>query len=933
MAFLLAIGICLVWSVLGWSILEWSGGRRNVFQSMLLAPAVGASALVVTIFEMHRAGMPVRYGGPVATAIALAVVASWRLAGRGSLPPRRAIIGLFTVLIGAALFTGAPLVVEGFEWISYCNDDMANYVLSARGLLQRGHLGPYDPAAIIANRDMALQTAIDVELAGARCGAELLMAWVMALTGMGDHRVFMPTIVAMHLALLCATAGLVCTGRRFRRPALAVLLWLSIAALPVLGVTYQLIAQVLGLALLSAACALLLRRESPRRRMLVVCTIVVAALTISYPELLAFLATAVLAYYGRHLLKSLRWLLAVSILAVLICHRFFIEILGFVLGQAQSGTASASTGLFPYYMVPTGLPTFWGLMAIGNPWSHPWSDLMVLIGAVLTAAGLYCVVRQYLAGTPVGALAAVITVVSGFLFIRGADFGLYKIAMYSWPALAGTVVLTAWPYRRSSPWVRRAAAVVVILGAVTAWRYVATSAEWRGSLAGFNEIPRATSAGLIGKMRMLAEKRHEPVVVVDGNQIVLAKIAGPYFAGDSVRMPARNLFFERMFKWNRWGEVAVGERDRQTIKATKEVLSRREQRFTRETVRLTDGGSNDFILEQRTEGPFTLLRTGKSLNVLNRSAEAGTPDMVSLVNGTGIRNHLLQVESELGYNYYVAGKPRFEGKIALFQLEPDYFRPGETMAAAGRHLLLETLGATTTAAVRLEVTNTLGGDGENRLPPAMVTGAGRGKFGLVGRGSARVVAPAVAPLTIKGRQFLAIDMGAEPRGFLEQRHGLDLLYGRRVSLDSRRITCFVRDISLVDSRAQAPRMLKPFATALRYPALLYSGSYEDGWVAEESFFELRQELGQQELFVELLVPDRAGRSRTMNVSVDGILIEPVALEPGEQSVRVALPPVETARVRRIALQFDRAKALSGADPRPASALISTLGIVRANENP
>src|SRR5260221_1038133 len=117
--------------------------------------------------------------------------------------------------------------------------------------------------------------------------------------------------------------------------------------------------------------------------------------------------------------------------------------------------------------------------------------------------------------------------------------------------------------------------------------------------------------------------------------------------------------------------------------------------------------ANRFAIEQAPAGAYTLIRSGRDLTVLNRSAQPAPPPFVSLQPSAQVRNHLLLIESELGRNYYLAESARAQGRVALFQLEPDYFRPGNTMAAAGRHLLFEVLGFVPGSRLRIELSASL----------------------------------------------------------------------------------------------------------------------------------------------------------------------------------------------------------------------------------
>ena len=85
-------------------------------------------------------------------------------------------------------------------------------------------------------------------------------------------------------------------------------------------------------------------------------------------------------------------------------------------------------------------------------------------------------------------------------------------------------------------------------------------------------------------------------------------------------------------------------------------------------------------------------------------------------------------------------------------------------------------------------------------------------------------------------------MGEDGRIVHPERQGLLGLYNRSVVNDTRYLTSYVRDISLVGGDAyralQPPSSLVQFPADLMDPDVEYSGIYEDGWVAEESYIYL-----------------------------------------------------------------------------------------------
>lgn len=933
MAFLVVLAMAGFWALAGWVFLCWAGWQRNLLRAMLLAPAAGMSLLVLLLFLMHRWGMPVRLAGPISTVLLCAAIAAhfWRNGKRGT-PPKRLVVRVALVLALGAAFVGAPLLTDGFAWVSFCNDDMANYVLTAQGMLTRGNLALYDPMAYVTTGDPSLQLTAVTEVAGLRCGAELLLSWLMALLGFADHRVFMPMIIALQLATAGAVAGLVCTGRQRRKQAWLVMAWQPLVALVVLGAVYQLIAQVMGLGMLALCATLLLDRMGHNRKTGLAGGLLVGSLGVSYPEVLPFLVLPILLHYGRGLLGEWRWFGTMALTALVAWNTFLTGIVYFFTVQLGNGTKTTPAQQFPYFLIPSGIPTFWGLMPVAGRLEGAWMDAAITIGLLLTVVAIYSIVRQYWRGEAAGAVAASFGLTSALLFARGADFGTYKAAMYLWPFLTCVLVLTWWEWFETRRYIAISialAAMMVLMGVPTSWRYISASAGWPGKGSGFVEIPGATKSRLLDQLRTLSEQPRESTVVVDTYNVVLAKFAGVYFRGEAFRAPSKNFFAtsgkylgSRVTSWYA-DRVRPGYTD-----AFWGLLNERRRWYRDTGFPMPDGSVNEFQLEQRpgeTGFPkrYTLLRSGGGLTVLNRATQPGDA-VVSLQSGAQVRNHLVLTDSYLGRNYFLAESARPEGRIALFQLEPDYFRPGHTMSSAGRHMLFQVLGPVAGSMMRVEMTASLNGDGENRVPQAKVVGSGTYAFGAVGRGSARLQT-AVEPLLIERRPFLLLDMGAVPRGFQEDRRGLQAWYGRNSVLDNRKITSFVRDISLVTAMPQPSSYLEDFRAGLTNPAVLYSGSYEDGWVAEESFYWLHQPAGEVELSLRVNVPDVPTRPRMLQLRVDDEVLGQVPLQLGRQDVRLPVKPLDIGKARRIQLRFDRATPLSADDRRPASALMEALG--------
>ena len=111
------------------------------------------------------------------------------------------------VLVVAMLAVATPMRRFGFDWLSYCNDDMANYALAGDRLYWEGYWD--DPKAEnVAHGKYYGDDFWFLHVATkGRPGSELVLAWLRSVTGLNEHQTFMPLIVSFHLGLLLAAAA------------------------------------------------------------------------------------------------------------------------------------------------------------------------------------------------------------------------------------------------------------------------------------------------------------------------------------------------------------------------------------------------------------------------------------------------------------------------------------------------------------------------------------------------------------------------------------------------------------------------------------------------------------------------------------------------------------------------------------------------------
>src|SRR5476649_2011272 len=126
LALAFSFSIFVLWMVVGRALLAWCAPRFGALRSWLLAPGLGLSVFLISLMVGNQAGWPIReFARPMTALWAGAAIAvfAWRR-------PRTswfALAPFFAAAVFSLLWTGWPVLHDGFNWISYGNDDMANY--------------------------------------------------------------------------------------------------------------------------------------------------------------------------------------------------------------------------------------------------------------------------------------------------------------------------------------------------------------------------------------------------------------------------------------------------------------------------------------------------------------------------------------------------------------------------------------------------------------------------------------------------------------------------------------------------------------------------------------------------------------------------------------------------------------------------------------
>lgn len=922
---LLSFAIFVYFGLAGFATLTLFYARQRILQGILLSPSIGIAVVLLPVFFLSRAGLPVEVFANYLLS-ALAIISISILALKRPIFPFKRLIRFLVIGIVALFLVAWPMLEYGFNWVSYANDDMANYCLGAARFLRHGFFDVPDLDALYQGRDYAEAYWSLYVQAKVRPGSELMLAFVWGATGLNAHQVFMPVIMALNLTLISAVGGMVTGVTRNRKAPLVAMSLMAISPLSSLGSLYQLIGQVGGLALLVPSVSLLL--QAPRRlssmRLAtsnVPVFLTIAGIFIWYPEVLPFLAlgwmiyAAIRTWHDRR--SGLKLLVAagiIGILLLLVLHGTLKEVLGFLLFQASMAGKSLdlSAVMFPYMLVPSGIPLLWGITPMGGNPGEPVLSGMIALGLILTFWFVWKLPGEVRKASSPAIMTLVMLCLGVRLFLGNIDFGLFKLSMFIQPFLLAVVamrlaVFFSWTIEKW--WVKGFVAGILILCASSQMVYVKNSTgEFAGNM---NEIPHSSSKEINRQFAELfdsVKNSSSAGFIADSSHLVIAKYQALYTRGTSVIFPSKQFF------QNITGITAT---------TTKEYLSvgnvpnwfRKDKSLNAEEI----SRRWLFVVNEK----YTPFNTYTGQNDLK--------EYFSAVPMEKIHDHLAFIHSNLGIHYYfLPGLEQGDRRnTAFYPLEDDPMFSGSTISGMGRYMLLMDINPTPGARMVMEATTTVMKSFDSALPQPIIYGDSATSLQFVGRGSGRVFSAPIQPALSGGIPYLSIDMGRDGRQFPIHVTGLMKLYGTNISQDARRLTAFTRDISLISQddylKLSPPAFVAKFPTDLGNRNLEYSGIYEDGWISERAFFTLAPKSDTRYLIIKGVVPqiDRPDFRNTLAVSIDGKEVIKHSLGVGDFEIKVPVS-VNTQR-HRIDLAFDGYQVLPGADARPTGGKIEFIG--------
>ncbi|HEX2852177.1 MAG TPA: hypothetical protein VHO24_02985 [Opitutaceae bacterium] len=965
LSFLLIVSLFVFFTAVGQAVLSALKVRFGVFWSWFLSPTLGMGITVLCVNAFSKWGFPIRATGPWITGIlALASIAVfiWR---RPAFPWRQ-LLPFLAILGCFLLYTGWPIFKFGFNWISYGNDDMANYTLAAERFLNNSYYFLPEQTEL-EGKDYSQHFWFMHALQQIRPGSEMLLSWTCSITRLNPHQAFMPVIFTLTLLQLFSLGALTLYKGRYRRLALYAMGLLAMSPLFTLGTLYQLIAQVGGISLLICACSLMLREVRFAWNTILATALLIASMGITYPEVAPFVALSIGVYAIRMryanpagfpiFIKRILWIAALTFLIMGInTYQFINTLILQSLGSAGLGAMADISQLdglvlFPWTLVPSFLPMVFGLHAFGVVGNDPLLSICIGLGIVLI---IFLVVRVLIGlwrGLPTAVLGVIMLPLGVFLFLKGQDFGLFKLGMFAQPVVAFFLAQgILWIWQRNQR--RTSLAVLLLYFAATVpshYYYVRSSIGDVGG--GLSEVVGASEKGV--QFKPPADVKFD-AIESDITNVVSAKMLAMYTRGVDTRFLSRNYMDNvaniapleflrnpdpefgdsrsqmlrplRFLRWMLPDELMTGHVAGYNMMAMRSI----DNSWSETSFRHLDYKNPIFVSMQSRYDHFN-----KFPSLIGEETGWREQGVYAYKPLAEVKNRLIFTHSEKGPHYYSSARFR----ASFFQREPEPIsRSKRYFHGTGRYSMFQVYHPAGDFRLVIDFSRTSLGGSRSQLPrQATVIGEDNYPLNFVGAGSARIFSQPIKPQVFEGLSYLTVDFGEEGQMIFKEKTGLMSLYGLKYNLDDRRLVGFTRDISLV-TEEQYRKLKRPSRISrlpddlYENPGFEYSGIFEDGWLSEQAYLTLGPGKRGDLVTFKGVLPELAEFQNggvALTMTINGRETEPIMLFPGKFTVNRFVE--EDTDITRIEMRFSKSGTYGRFDVRRLTAFIDEIVVRPAGD--
>jgi hypothetical protein len=612
--------------------------------------------------------------------------------------------------------------------------------------------------------------------------------------------------------------------------------------------------------------------------------------------------------------------------------------------MAEINDQSGGLVLFPWTLVPSFLPMLFGLHAFGVVGTDPLISFLIALSFGFL---IFMVVRAWKnvrEGAPAGYLGALMLFLGLYLFNKGQDFGLFKLAMFAQPVITlflaqGFALFLFGPSAKHRRW---AAIALVVFFARTIWPHAYYTYASLGTYGG--GLTEVVGASRLGVSFTPPKDLKFDAIESDINNVVTAKMLAQYTQGIDTRFLSRsymdNIANIAVLKFLRTPDPDLGPQARIIEKLSllrfllpEEIMTGDVPDYKVMSIQKLDNNWTETSSRNLNYKDRLLVSVRRDLDHFNK-ANPGTgwvtQNMFQYKLESQVKDHLVFIHSELSPHYYSSA--RF--KAAFFQREPEPITKGDVyFHGSGRYNLFNIIHPSPNLRLIVDFSRTSLGKGRSKLPSkAIVVGEKDYPLPFVGHGSARVVSPPLKPEYFEQNAYITLDFGEVPHPIEKEKTGLMRLWGVKFNLDDRRLVGFMRDASVITEEQYLalprPSKINDFPGDLaRYPGLEYSGLFEDGWVAEDAFFKLGPSRAGQILTFKGTIPETKKfreQGVDVTVSINEKPTEIVNLKSGAFTLTRLIK--EATQITSISLHFSDAQVYGTDDPRAVSASITEISI-------
>ncbi len=850
-AILLTYLIVLYFFIVGYAFLVILHVNINKLINMLISPIFGISIVLISLFTLSRIGFSINEISNylfLTTLISSILIVFFYIISSDKENIKKFLV-IFPLIIVLMLPFLLSFLKFDLNWISFVNGDFSFYSLASERFKSYGFSELPSSGNIYDFKDYSLAYWKYANEMGHRTGSEILLAYISSITGFNSHQVYMPFIVSIFISTVMTLGAIAYSILKSYKKSLFLMLLIAVSPVMTIPIYLQLLAQSLGLAhLILAIFLFIFCINDNSKKNVILFSIVVVSFSIVYSEILPFLFLFLFIYmlYKYKLIvlnkKDITYkLLIFSTIILLLLNTHIIELVEFIkLVYFTSQESSNMTAidnkitLFPTYLTPALFPFSLGI----QPYGVNSNSALIFLSIAMIFLFIYNLYKKYNQSYSFILIMFFIFIVVGFLlFYKNHAYGVFKITMLINPFFILLLFFLIINIKTK----RLSIVIYIVIFIVFLYNHLENTKRINMNF-GISPVPFA-SLGYVNQLKEIKEKALESnvqTILTDTHIRELSLLESYYFKGITFISPTFGNTIRPKFAQN----TLVGKENK--FKFSEDTI------LEFQNIQL-DNNEN-----------VNILLTPKNASVLNKS---------NLENKNKITlNRLSDVENLLLFKNTQLATSTIGPHQTFFQIEKDPMSISNVFVGIGRYHLYDILNFENNSELLLEITASYNKDKLYKLPTLSILGSTKKEINLVGNGSARVLVNNIEPQKINNSTLLGIDFGYDGNYFKNKEQIGYKLFNNQILQDPKKISLFARNISLINRKKvndiflNAPQYIKSFPKDLANENLIYSGIFEDGWVADEFYVNLTKK-GGTNLVIRGMIPQLGNKDFNTKVEV------------------------------------------------------------------